>query len=111
MAARPITNDKIYELIDKSRLEQKNDMQTLAKSLTAEMADLRRQFETLEAGRLTRLEGRMNDFVVAQANKDAAIKQSAATLSAKFVIIYSIIGAIFVAFLTAFAYKVVGAGR
>lgn len=104
---RPVTNDLIYQLLDKSRLEQKSDMLALSSSLTKEMSDLRRQFETLEAGRLTKLEARMNDFVLQQANRDAVMRQSTATLSAKFVIIYSIIGAIFVAFITAFFYRLI----
>lgn len=109
---KSITNDKIFDLLTSARLEQKNDMQTLSKTLTTEMSDLRRQFETLEAGRLTRLEGRMNDFVLAQSKRDSTMQQTTATLSAKFVIIYSIIGAIFVAIITAFFYRViVGANK
>lgn len=40
-----VSNDKIYELVNSTRLELKGDI-----------SDLRRQFETLEAGRLTRAE-------------------------------------------------------
>lgn len=91
-----VTNDKIYELVNSTRLELKGDI-----------TDLRKQFDMLESGRLTALERRMNDFVVAQANKDAIADRNTATLSAKFVIIYSIVGAIFVALVTAIAYKII----
>lgn len=74
--SKPITNDRIYELVNSVRLELKGDIR-----------DLRDQFDILEAGRLTRLEGKMNEFEVSQVKKDATLSQNQAVLSTKFVII------------------------
>lgn len=97
MANRTITNDKIYELVNASRLELKGDIQ-----------ELRRQFDALEAGRLTRLEGKMTDFEVTQVKKDATLTQNQAVLSTKFVIIGFIGISIFNALLYGLITKVVG---
>lgn len=75
-SGRPISNDRLYDALNSMRLELKSDI-----------GDLRRQFETLEAGRLTRLEGKMSDFEVSQAKKDANLDKNQAILSTKFVII------------------------
>lgn len=50
---RAITNDKLYDAINSTRLELKGDIR-----------DLRGQFDTLEAGRLTRAEGNINELRV-----------------------------------------------
>lgn len=107
VTSRNVTNVDIYDRMERLRVEITNQIDRTSRDHKTELADLRRQFETLEAGRLTALEKRMNDFVISQANQDAVLKQNTATLSAKFVIIYSIIGAIFVAFITAYAYRLI----
>jgi hypothetical protein len=50
---KEISNDKIYEAINSTRLELKGDIR-----------DLRGQFDNLEAGRLTRAEGNINELRV-----------------------------------------------
>jgi uncharacterized protein with von Willebrand factor type A (vWA) domain len=50
---KTITNDKLYDAINSTRLELKGDIR-----------DLRSQFDNLEAGRLTRAEGNINDLRV-----------------------------------------------
>lgn len=79
MANRPVTNDKIYELVNSTRLELKGDLR-----------DLRTQFEQLESGRLTRLEGKMSDFEVNQVKRDSKLTENQAVLSTKVVVIISI---------------------
>lgn len=79
MANRPVTNDKIYELVNSTRLELKGDLR-----------DLRTQFEQLESGRLTRLEGKMSDFEVNQVKRDSKLTENQAILSTKVVVIISI---------------------
>lgn len=74
-----VTNDRIYELLDKMRLELKGDIR-----------DLRLQFDSLEAGRLTRLEGRMRDFEVTTAQKEAKMDTNQAVLSTKVLVIWGI---------------------
>lgn len=97
---KPITNDKIYDLVNSARLELKGDIR-----------DLRNQFDTLEAGRLTRLEGKMNDFEVSQVKRDGTLSQTQAIMSTKFLIIWSIAGAVAVAILTAGAYRLIVGGK
>lgn len=79
MASRPITNDRLYDAINSSRLELKGDLN-----------DLRRQFETLESGRITRLESQVADMQLAQVKNDAQLQENQAVLSTKFVIITGI---------------------
>ncbi len=74
-----VTNRDLYDAVNSARLE-----------LKADVADLRRQFETLEAGRLTRLEAKMNDFEIAQTKRDSSIDRNQAVLSTKFIIISGI---------------------
>jgi len=67
------TNTDIIDRIDHLRLEVKSDMQTAITDLKKEVAELRGNFTTLEAGRLTALEKRMNDFVVNNTRQEATI--------------------------------------
>jgi hypothetical protein len=104
---KQITNVDIFDRLERLRLELSKQIDVTSRDHKVELADLRRQFEVLEAGRLTRLEGRMNDFVVAQANKDAKYGEAQATLSTKFLIAGAIALAILYALADAFARKVV----
>lgn len=104
---RPITNVDIFDRLERLRLELSKQIDITSRDHKDELADLRRQFETLEAGRLTRLEGRMNDFVVAQANRDAKIKENQAVMSTKVIIVGAIALAIFYGLVDAVARKVV----
>jgi hypothetical protein len=107
---KQITNVDIFDRLERLRLELSKQIESTSRDHKSELADLRRQFETLEAGRLTRLEGRMNDFVVSQANRDAGLKENQAVMSTKFLVIWSLAGAIMVATLTAAAYRVIVGG-
>jgi hypothetical protein len=91
---KPITNDKIYDLINSVRLELKGDI-----------AALRSDFTQLEAGRLTRLEGKVADFEVAQTKRDT-------TILSKVLLLWSVGGLVAVALVTALAYRfIVGANK
>lgn len=83
--AESVSNDKIYDLLNAMRLELKGDIR-----------DLRNQFDTLEAGRLTRLEGKVRDFEVTQARRDATLTTNQAVLSTKVFVIWGIGSAIFI---------------
>jgi hypothetical protein len=85
-----VTNERLYDALNSMRLE-----------LKADITDLRRQFETLEAGRLTRLEGKMSDYEVKQAQRDASFSTNQAVLSTKVIIIAAIGNVILVALATA----------
>jgi hypothetical protein len=111
-------NKEILDRMDKLRLEFKQDLNAAISTVSTSQGRLEQKFDNLEAGRLTRAEGNINDLrldlqrVINQFDKKASReKEVVSTLSAKFVIIYSIIGAVFVAIVTALAYKVLnGAG-
>jgi len=98
-----ITNSKIYDLLNAMRLELKGDIR-----------DLRNQFDTLEAGRLTRAEANISDLRI---DLQKAINQFNAGLSGDALrsskisttqaLVTGILGAIGVALLTALAYKLI----
>ncbi len=92
---RPTTNDNLATMLNNTRLELKSDINSARSELLSNVSDLRRQFETLEAGRLTRLEGKMTDFEIGQIKRDDILKQNQAVLSTKFIIIGAISVAIF----------------
>jgi len=99
------TNDNLATLLNNTRLELKADIQGARAELITNVNDLRRQFEVLEAGRLTRLEGQMNQFEINQIKKDSQLQQNQAILSTKFIIIGAIAIAIFNAILYGFFTK------
>lgn len=88
--AKAITNLDIYDRLERLRLEVTKKIDDTSKDHKAELGDLRRQFETLEAGRLTRLEAKVTDMEIAQVKKDGQIQQNQAILSTKVVILFAI---------------------
>lgn len=84
-----VSNDKIYDLLNSMRLELKGDI-----------GELRRQFETLEAGRLTRLEGKVQDMQVADIKTQSKLSENQAVISTKVVIMFAIGDILFTALLT-----------
>ena len=106
--SRPVTNDKIYDLINSTRLELKGDI-----------GNLQQQFTTLEAGRLTRAEGNINALgldlqkaINTLNQKVDGVKTSGSVLNTKAAIIGSIFLVIFTAFASAMFYKlIVGAPK
>lgn len=74
-----VTNRDLYEAIGELRGE-----------FTGAIQRLDDKFMALEAGRLTRLESRIRDFEVSQAQKDGKINQTQAVLSTKVLIIFGI---------------------
>ena len=106
MTTRNVTNTDLYDRLDRLRIEITDQINRTSADHKSELGDLRRQFETLEAGRLTAVEKRMNDFVVTQVSRDAAIKQNQAVLSTKFLIAVGIAIAIFNALLYGFFTRV-----
>ena len=84
-----VTNDKIYDLLNAMRLELKGDIR-----------DLRQQFDTLEAGRLTRLEGQVRDIQIQDVKDQAKLREGQAVISTKVVILFTIGYTILTAILT-----------
>lgn len=79
MPAKNVTNDRLYDAINSTRLE-----------LKADISDIRRQFESLETGRLTRLESKITEFEINQIKRDSVLKQNQAVLSTKFLVLAAI---------------------
>ncbi len=84
-----VTNDRLYELINTTRLELKGDIR-----------DVRVQFENLESGRITKLEDEVNRLRV----KDA-------TLNTKVYALVFIISSAVSALMTAVALKLLGSSH
>lgn len=78
-SSHPITNEKIFDSMDRIRIELKDDI-----------IRLENKFDVLAANRITRLENKISDIEVAQAKRDARLKENQATLSTKFVIVGAI---------------------
>lgn len=81
---KPITNDRLYDALNDMRLELKQDI-----------GDLRRQFETLEAGRLTRAEGHIQDLRIELLDTASKLKTNQAVISTKVLVIWAIGSALF----------------
>lgn len=107
MTSKSVTNVDIFDRLERLRLELSKQIDSTSRDHKAELTDLRRQFETLEAGRLTALEKRMNDFVITQTQRDSKYSEAQATLSTKFVIVGAISLAILYGLANAVASKIV----
>lgn len=84
---KTITNDRLYEAINSSRLELKGDI-----------SELRQQYN--------RLEERMSGFELAQAKKDGTLQESQAVLSTKVLTLFAIGNLLLVGLSEAFFFKV-----
>lgn len=102
-SGRPITNDKLYDAL--TTIRQENNATRL--EIKGDIRDLRNQFDQLETGRISRLESKMGDFEVAQTKRDAQMSQNQAVLSTKFLIIWSMVGAVFVATATTVTTRII----
>jgi len=87
---RPVTNDKIYELVDRMRVELTRKIDETSRDHKSELTDLRRQFENLEAGRLTRAEGNIQDLRVYLLKARDALKENQAVMDTKVIIMLAL---------------------
>lgn len=70
MAAKSSNNANfkdIFELVERMRLENKQDLSVAVSTITQNQASLEKKFDELEAGRLTRAEGDIRDLRVQNA--------------------------------------------
>jgi hypothetical protein len=114
---KQITNADIYDRLDRLRIEVTKRIDDTSKEHKSELGDLRRQFETLEAGRLTRAEGNINSLgldlqkaINTINSKIDGVSASGGTLSAKATIVGSIILVILTAFASALFYRLLVGG-
>ena len=96
--SKAITNADIYDRLDRLRVEVTRRIDDTSREHKSELGDLRRQFETLEAGRLTRAEANIQDIridiqkmVNSIDSKIDTVKQAGGILSGKATIIGTII--------------------
>ena len=66
MANGPITNSNLYDRLEQLRKELTSDIKSNARDLKDDIHGLRTDFNTLEAGRLTKLEETLNKMQVNQ---------------------------------------------
>ncbi len=112
---KSVTNLDIWDRLERLRIELARQIADTSRDHKAELADLRRQFETLEAGRLTRAEGNIQELrlevqkVINRFNSALdGSKQVEGTLNLKVAAIYSVIIIIVTAFISALALKAIG---
>lgn len=74
-----VSNDKIYTLVNSTRLELKSDI-----------GDVSRKLETLETGRLAILEEKVSKFELDQTKRDGLAAKNQAVLSTKVLILFAI---------------------
>jgi hypothetical protein len=91
---KQISNDKLYERLDSIRLELKQDIVSAVSTVSQNQGRLESKFDTLEAGRLTRLEGTVTDLRVRLQKYEGDNSITDATISTKLAVIWAIGGAI-----------------
>lgn len=103
MAAKLVTNDKIYELIsrveakqDSIRLELKGDITAAVASVSQNQGRLEAKFDALESGRLTEAERRINDLQVTLQRFEGKIDTNEGKITTRVAILWSLAGGIFI---------------
>jgi hypothetical protein len=91
----------VDDKLERIRVEVTKKIDDTSRDHKAELTDLRRQFETLEAGRLTRAEGNIQDLRLAYQALNDITSSTDKSLSNKFVVIGSIGMVILSTFLSA----------
>jgi hypothetical protein len=80
---RDTTNAGIYDRIDNLRLEVKQDISVAVNTVARSQGRLEKKFDDLEAGRLTRLEGKYSDLSIELERYMGRSSANEATLSTK----------------------------
>lgn len=96
---KPVTNDKIYDLIgrveskqDSIRLELKADIVAAVSAVSQSQGRLEAKFDTLEAGRLTRNEQKTTDIELRLQKFEGQVNVKDAVISSRVAIIWAIGG-------------------
>lgn len=85
MAIETVTNGDIRDRLDSLRLEVKQDINTAITAVSMSQGRLEKKFDDLEAGRLTRLEGKYTDLALEFGIYKRKSTDDEKTLSSKFV--------------------------
>lgn len=115
--SRQVTNQDIYDRLDRLRLEVTKRIEDTSREQKNELTDLRRQFENLETGRLTRAESNLNILgldlqkaITTLNGKIDGVSATGGSLSARATVVGSIILVILTGFASAFFYRILIVG-
>lgn len=87
---RDITNANLFDRLDALRLEVKQDISTAVNTVALSQGRLEEKFDKLEAGRLTRAEGHINDLRIDLIEAQNKLSQNQAVMSTKLVVLWAI---------------------
>lgn len=111
------TNDKIYELVarvedkvEKNRIEVKQDIVNAVATVAQNQGRLEAKFDNLEAGRLTRNEEAVTQLKIQLQRYEGVANTKEANITSRVAIIWAAVGAVFVAVVTATAYRLIVGG-
>lgn len=93
---KSITNDKLYDLVNSTRIELKSDIVNAVSTVSQNQGRLEKKFDDLEAGRLTRAEGNITDLRVALQKYEGKADTAEGKITTKVAIIWAIIGGVFI---------------
>lgn len=93
---KSITNDKLYDLVNSTRLELKSDIVNAVSTVSQNQGRLEKKFDDLEAGRLTRAEGNITDLRVALQKFEGKSDTAEGKITTKQGIMWAILGGIFI---------------
>lgn len=108
MPAKNYTNSDLYDRLDSLRLEVKQDISTAVNTVAMSQGRLEKKFDDLEAGRLTRAEGNINDLRLEVERATNKLGQNQAVMSTKIIVIWAIGSALISIITTAVITSVVG---
>jgi hypothetical protein len=90
MPSKPVTNDALYARLDTLRMEFKQDLNSALATMAQSQGRLEKKFDDLEAGRLTRAEGDINNLRIDVLKATGLLKTNQAVLSTKVVVLWAI---------------------
>ncbi len=90
---RDTSNSAIYDRLDSLRLEVKQDISVAVNTVAQSQGRLEKKFDDLEAGRLTRAEGNIQDLRVQILQQTDNLKTNQAVIGSKIVIIWALCSA------------------
>lgn len=87
---RNTTNAGLYDRLDSLRLEVKQDIAVAVNTVALSQGRLEKKFDDLEAGRLTRAEGNINDLRIEVLKAHDKLSQNQAVISTKMMVLWMI---------------------
>lgn len=104
---RNTTNEGLYDRLDSLRLEVKQDISVAVTAVAQSQGRLEKKFDDLEAGRLTRLEGKYNDLSIKLLEYEGGRNRQESVINTKVAILWTVALSFLVAFVNFVAARVV----